>query len=130
MIALPATHLRLGSSGNAILPASNTQRRAYDDISRAFGPGYNGQLAVVITPKGTSDLKTAATEVAQKIGAIPGVAAVSRPATGHGRRRGGAQRDPGHRPGRAADHHPGRHAARQTPRLSSPPPAPRTWSPD
>ncbi len=79
VIALPAMHLRLGSSGNAILPTSNTQRRAYDDISRAFGPGYNGQLAIVVTPKGTSDLKTAAAEVAKKIGATPGVATVSRP---------------------------------------------------
>jgi RND superfamily putative drug exporter len=82
VIALPATHLRLGASGNAILPTSDTQRRAYDDISRAFGPGYNGQLTVVVTPKGTSDLKAAATEVAAKIGATPGVAAVSPPQLG------------------------------------------------
>jgi RND superfamily putative drug exporter len=79
VVALPATHLRLGASGNAILPISDTQRRAYDDISRTFGPGYNGQLAVVVTPKGTSDLKTAATEVAKKIGATPGVTTVSLP---------------------------------------------------
>jgi putative drug exporter of the RND superfamily len=79
VVALPAMHLRLGASGNAILPTSDTQRRAYDDISAAFGPGYNGQLAVVVTPKGTSDLKTAATEVAKKISATPGVTTVSLP---------------------------------------------------
>jgi RND superfamily putative drug exporter len=77
VIAVPAMHLRLGSSGNAILPTSNTERRAYDDVSRAFGPGYNGQLALVVTANGTQDLKTSAAQVASKISAVPGVVSVS-----------------------------------------------------
>ncbi len=79
MIAVPAMHMRLGAAGNAILPTSDTQRRAYDDISKAFGPGYNGQLAIVVTTSGTPDPKAAAAAVAQKIGATPGVVAVSPP---------------------------------------------------
>jgi len=79
VVAMPATHLRLGDAGNAILPTSSTQRRAYDDVSRAFGPGYNGQLTIVVTPQGTPDLKTAAAQVARKIRATPGVVTVSRP---------------------------------------------------
>jgi len=79
VIAVPAMHMRLGAAGNAILPASSTQRRAYDDISKAFGPGYNGQLAIVVTTSGTPDPKAAAAAVAQKIGATPGVVAVSPP---------------------------------------------------
>nr|WP_324605983.1 MMPL family transporter [Streptomyces sp. NRRL S-813] len=58
---------------------SSTERRAYDEISRAFGPGYNGQLAVIITTDGTADPKTAATQVADKIRATPGVVEVSTP---------------------------------------------------
>jgi RND superfamily putative drug exporter len=77
VIAIPATHMRLGEAGNAILPTSDTQRRAYDDISKAFGPGYNGQLAIVVTTTGTPDPKAAAAAVARKIRATPGVVAVS-----------------------------------------------------
>jgi putative drug exporter of the RND superfamily len=79
VIALPATHLRLGEAGNAILPTSDTQRRAYDDIARAFGPGFNGPLAIVVTTSGTPHPKAAAAEVAKKISATPGVVAVAPP---------------------------------------------------
>jgi RND superfamily putative drug exporter len=79
VIALPALHLRLGDAGNAQLSTSTTQRRAYDDISRAFGPGYNGQLALVVTTTGAANPKTAASEVASKIAATPGVVSVSAP---------------------------------------------------
>jgi putative drug exporter of the RND superfamily len=71
--------MRLGEAGYAILPTSSTERRAYDDISRAFGPGYNGQLTIVVTTSAAANPKTAATEVASKIGAMPGVVAVSPP---------------------------------------------------
>jgi RND superfamily putative drug exporter len=79
VIALPATHLRLGEAGNAILPTTDTQRRAYDDIARAFGPGFNGPLAIVVTTNGAPHPKAAAAAVAKKISATPGVAAVSPP---------------------------------------------------
>jgi RND superfamily putative drug exporter len=79
VMAVPALHVRLGEAGNSILPTSSTERRAYDDISEAFGPGYNGQLAIVVTTNGAADPKAAASEVASKIAAIPGVAAVSPP---------------------------------------------------
>ena len=78
-VALPALHLRLGAAGNAILPTSSTERRAYDEVSKAFGPGYNGQLTLVVTTNGTADPKAAATQVADKISAIPGVVDVSAP---------------------------------------------------
>jgi RND superfamily putative drug exporter len=79
VLALPAAHMRLGESGNAQLPASSTERRAYDDISKAFGPGYNGQLTIVVTTSGATDPKTAASQVASKVDAIPGVVSVSTP---------------------------------------------------
>ena len=77
VIALPALHMRLGEAGNAILPASSTERRAYDDISRAFGPGYNGQLTLVVTTNGAASPKVAASEVASKIRDMPGIVSVS-----------------------------------------------------
>jgi RND superfamily putative drug exporter len=79
VVALPALHMRLGDSGNAQLSASTTQRRAYDDVGKAFGPGYNGQLTIVVTTSGAADPKTAANQVASKIAATPGIVSVSSP---------------------------------------------------
>jgi RND superfamily putative drug exporter len=79
VIAVPAFHLRLGEAGNAILPTSDTQRRAYDDISRAFGPGFNGQLTIVVRATGAANPKSSAGVVASKIAATPGVVSVSQP---------------------------------------------------
>jgi RND superfamily putative drug exporter len=79
VIAVPAAHLRLGEAGNAILPTSDTQRRAYDDISRAFGAGFNGQLTIVVTTTRARNPKNSATAVASKIAATPGIVAVSQP---------------------------------------------------
>ncbi|HEY2305991.1 MAG TPA: MMPL family transporter, partial [Streptosporangiaceae bacterium] len=78
-IAVPATHLRLGTAGNATLPTSDTGRRAYDEISTAFGPGFNGPLTIAVTTKGTASPAQAASAVAQKIAATPGIVAVSQP---------------------------------------------------
>lgn len=90
VIAIPAAHMRLGEPGNADLPASTIQRRAYDDIARAFGPGYNGQLAIVVTANGAPSPKTAA-EVAGKIAATPGVVSVTPPQFDAAGKRSGAQ---------------------------------------
>ncbi|MGI5328615.1 MMPL family transporter [Actinomadura nitritigenes] len=78
-LALPATHMRLGEAGNAILSTSTTERRAYDQISHAFGPGYNGQLAMLVTPQAGTNLKTAASQVADQVADTPGVVKVSKP---------------------------------------------------
>jgi putative drug exporter of the RND superfamily len=81
---VPAAQLRLGTAGNAALPTSDTQRRAYDDISSAFGPGFNGPLTIVVTPDGTAQRGVAAAAVAAKIGATPGIVSVSKPRFGAG----------------------------------------------
>lgn len=79
VIAIPALSIRLGEPGSSILPTSDTERRAYDDIASAFGRGYNGQLTIVVTTSGTANAKTAVAEVASKIAATPGVVSVSAP---------------------------------------------------
>jgi RND superfamily putative drug exporter len=58
-LALPVFSLRLGFSDAGNRPTSDTTRRAYDMLSEAFGPGFNGPLLVATaTPHGASDLAT------------------------------------------------------------------------
>ncbi|AKU14695.1 MMPL family transporter [Luteipulveratus mongoliensis] len=47
VIAIPVASMQLGlPSGNA-KPTSDTQRRAYDNVTAGFGPGFNGALLVL-----------------------------------------------------------------------------------
>ena len=79
VIALPATGLHLGSQDNGTLPISNTERRAYDDLAKAFGPGFNGPLTIVVDAKGTPDPKVAVASVQHAIGSTSGVVSVATP---------------------------------------------------
>ncbi|CAL9358735.1 Membrane protein YdfJ [Streptomyces sp. enrichment culture] len=73
LLALPATHMRLGLPSGASQPTSNTQRQAYDLITEGFGVGANGPLLIVadhVTDKSQTDQLMAA------LGKLPDVAAV------------------------------------------------------
>jgi RND superfamily putative drug exporter len=48
VLAVPVFSLRLGHIGDGADPTSFTDRRAYDLMTDAFGPGSNGPLTVVI----------------------------------------------------------------------------------
>ncbi|GAB2746552.1 MMPL family transporter [Streptomyces bullii] len=48
VLAIPVFSLQLGHIGDGADPASFTDRRAYDLMTDAFGPGSNGPLTVVI----------------------------------------------------------------------------------
>ncbi|MGR4854057.1 MMPL family transporter [Streptomyces sp. LARHCF252] len=48
VLAIPVLSIRLGHIGDGADPTSFTDRRAYDLMSDAFGPGSNGPLTVVI----------------------------------------------------------------------------------
>lgn len=76
-LALPAMDLRLGNPGDEAKPASTTERRAYDALAGAFGPGFNGPLTIVVDARGTADAKDAVASVAQRIGDTEGVVSVS-----------------------------------------------------
>ncbi|MFE2442393.1 MMPL family transporter [Streptomyces sp. NPDC059426] len=90
-LAVPMTALQLGMPGDEAKSTSTTERRAYDALAEAFGPGFNGPLTVVVDakgaadangaadPKGTVDPKRAAETVAQQIGRTEGVISVSPP---------------------------------------------------
>ncbi|GAB3979346.1 MMPL family transporter [Plantactinospora veratri] len=80
VLAVPAAGLRLALTDNGSAPAASTQRQAYDLIAGAFGPGFNAPLPVLADLAGAGgDEQAAATALADRLGAVDGVAAVGRP---------------------------------------------------
>ncbi|MCT9075172.1 MMPL family transporter [Streptomyces fulvoviolaceus] len=77
VIALPAAKLHLGTAGDESKPTSTTERRAYDDLAKGFGPGFNGPLTIVVDAKSAKDPKAAVKATAREIGAVDGVVSVS-----------------------------------------------------
>jgi RND superfamily putative drug exporter len=77
VVAAPIAKLHLGSQDNGYLAASTTERRAYDDLAKAFGPGFNGPLTIVVDAQGSADAKKAVAEIDSGIASTPGVVSVS-----------------------------------------------------
>lgn len=48
IFAFPVTQMRLGQPDDGNQPESKTQRVAYDQLSKAFGPGYNGKFLFAV----------------------------------------------------------------------------------
>jgi len=69
--------LHLGSQDNGYLSTSTTERRAYDDLAKAFGPGFNGPLTIVVDAQGSTDPKKAVAEISSGIASTSGVVSVS-----------------------------------------------------
>ncbi|MGI5183168.1 MMPL family transporter [Dactylosporangium sp. CA-152071] len=78
-LAVPAAGLRLGMPGDEARPATTTQRRAYDALATAFGPGFNGPLMFVVDAKGAPDPQAAVAAVAGRVAATAGIVSVSPP---------------------------------------------------
>jgi RND superfamily putative drug exporter len=76
-LAIPVMDLQLGMPGDEAKATSTTERRAYDDLAKGFGPGFNGPLTIVVDARGADDPKAAVTTITQKIGATEGVVSVS-----------------------------------------------------
>jgi RND superfamily putative drug exporter len=81
VLAVPFTDLRLGQPDDGNLPADKTQRKAYDELTSAFGPGFNGPLLLAIGTRdgGTLD-KAELGSLTATLSKVEGVATVS-PAT-------------------------------------------------
>ena len=78
VFALPVTQLRLGQPDDGNQPTSKTQRVAYDQLSKAFGPGSNGPfLLAVDTPKGDPDTTGQLAALQEAVAGTPGIAAVA-----------------------------------------------------
>jgi RND superfamily putative drug exporter len=77
VMALPVLHLHLGTTGDESKPTSTTERRAYDDLAKAFGPGFNGPLTVVVDAKNAKNPKSAVNAITQQTRATSGIVSVS-----------------------------------------------------
>jgi RND superfamily putative drug exporter len=79
-LTIPLLSLTLGQQDVAALSTSTTARRAYDLVSKNFGPGVNGPLLIAVTlgspaQNGTSDPRLAALQ--KDVASTAGVAGVS-----------------------------------------------------
>ncbi|GAA2442719.1 MMPL family transporter [Actinomadura vinacea] len=79
-MAVPALQLNLAMPDNGTAAPESTQRKAYDLISDAFGPGNNGRLLVLVQTRG-GDPVAAAAKIATGLD-LPGVVSVSEPEPG------------------------------------------------
>jgi uncharacterized membrane protein YdfJ with MMPL/SSD domain len=58
-LIIPIFTLRLGQEDIGVTPESTTERRAFDQLSNGFGPGYNGPLliGVSLAPKAAASVQ-------------------------------------------------------------------------
>lgn len=79
ILAIPLFSIQLGHIGDGADPTSFTDRRAYDLMTDAFGPGSNGPLTVVIdqTSVPSSQRSDLSTQAQKTLSAVPGAATVT-----------------------------------------------------
>ncbi|MGI8558077.1 MAG: MMPL family transporter [Solirubrobacteraceae bacterium] len=65
-IALPALHMRLGSSDAGVDPPGTTTRNAYQLIAQGFGPGTSGPFLLVVELRQAGD-RAAAQQIAARL---------------------------------------------------------------
>jgi putative drug exporter of the RND superfamily len=75
-LAAPALDLRLGAPDEGDLPATRTERRAYDLAASGFGPGVNGPLVIAVDAAGNPSVLE---PLRAAVAADPGIAGVSPP---------------------------------------------------
>ncbi|MCK8438296.1 MMPL family transporter [Streptomyces sp. D2-8] len=79
VLAIPVFSIQLGHIGDGADPTSFTDRRAYDLMTDAFGPGSNGPLTVVIdqTDVPGSQRSDLASKAQQTLDSVQGAAVVT-----------------------------------------------------
>ncbi|MFI6858002.1 MMPL family transporter [Streptomyces sp. NPDC050416] len=79
VLAIPVLSIRLGHIGDGADPTSFTDRRAYDLMTDAFGPGSNGPLTAVIDQTGVPDSQRSdlASKAQQTLDSVQGAAVVT-----------------------------------------------------
>ncbi|MFF8940303.1 MMPL family transporter [Streptomyces paradoxus] len=79
VLAIPVFSIQLGHIGDGADPTSFTDRRAFDLMTDAFGPGSNGPLTVVIdqTNVPSSQRSGLASKAQQTLGSVQGAAVVT-----------------------------------------------------
>src|SRR5215211_7592945 len=77
VFAFPVTGMRIGQPDDGNQPESATQRVAYDQLSKAFGPGTSGPfLLAVDTPKSAPETEGQLSALQQAVADTPGIASV------------------------------------------------------
>ncbi|MFF7547552.1 MMPL family transporter [Streptomyces canus] len=79
VLAIPVLSLQLGHIGDGADPTSFTDRRAYDRMTDAFGPGSNGPLTVVIdqTSVPSSQRSSLSSQAQKTLDGVSGAATVT-----------------------------------------------------
>ncbi|MFG2793542.1 MMPL family transporter [Streptomyces sp. NPDC048419] len=79
VLAIPVFSIQLGHIGDGADPKSFTDRRAYDLMTTAFGPGSNGPLTVVIdqTSVPSSQRSDLSSTAQKKLNAVAGASTVT-----------------------------------------------------
>ncbi|MEK4006790.1 MMPL family transporter [Paenibacillus sp. FSL H3-0333] len=77
VIALPFSHLQLGSSDDGVKSTEKTERRAYDLLSEGYGEGFHSPLIVLAVAEGEGDFMTNVSSGLKKLGNIPNIGTVS-----------------------------------------------------
>ncbi|MCT2593053.1 MMPL family transporter [Streptomyces sp. N2-109] len=80
VVAIPVSSMTLGLPDEGNQATDTTQRKAYDMLSDAFGPGFNGPLLLVLDTEGVDDPEAAAKTVGERVEKVEGVVNVT-PAT-------------------------------------------------
>jgi RND superfamily putative drug exporter len=76
-VAIPAASLTLALPDGGSQPAGTTARKAYDIVSKEFGPGRNGPLIITVDITQTTAITGDLTAIGQRIQKLPGVVSVS-----------------------------------------------------
>jgi RND superfamily putative drug exporter len=81
VVAVSAMHMKLGLPDGGSKPTSSTERRAYDLLTKGFGPGFNGPLLGVVDAPGLTraQQRLLAEGLVRDVGKVKGVASVSTP---------------------------------------------------
>jgi RND superfamily putative drug exporter len=79
VVAVPARDLRLGLPSAGSYAETTTARRAFDLVSQAFGPGFNGPLLTVVDAAGTKRPDLTIQLIASRLPLQHGVATVLPP---------------------------------------------------
>ncbi|MFD5327126.1 MMPL family transporter [Streptomyces sp. NPDC127092] len=79
VLAFPLLFIQLGHIGDGADPKSFTDRRAYDLISTAFGPGANGPLTLVVDQSAvpSGDRAALASRLQQSLTNVPDAASIT-----------------------------------------------------
>ncbi|MEU6486569.1 MMPL family transporter [Streptomyces sp. NPDC046887] len=79
VLAIPLLFIRLGHIGDGADPESFTDRRAYDLMTEAFGPGSNGPLTLVVDQSAVpqADRSALASSVNGALAKVPGAVKVT-----------------------------------------------------